>query len=113
MASIMADRQQEEALAQVNRDIDQIRLVNALIDNTQLFTVGNGTKKSSVQLDVSLSDKVIQILKRQKELYSKEIQRLTQKFRIQLDEDDMKEIEGTCDSVGSPPDHDPYGEESL
>ena len=97
MASIMADRQQEKALVQVNEFIEQIRVVNTLLEYDQQYTVSNGTKKTSIRIDESLSDKIVLVLKKQKDFYAKEIQKLTQKFRIQLDDEDMMEIKKSPD----------------
>ena len=88
MATIIKDNDQLNALEQINEYVRISRNINAALVSKSFDIVSDGKKKDFVTLEECFNDKLIAILQKQKEKYVKEVERLTAKYRIGLDDDD-------------------------
>lgn len=91
MASIMKNNKQEEALSQINADLETIKQINAAIDNKAAFQIITTQEKGKgLKLPISADEEkaVIAILDKIRGRLAKGIRAKAKKFSIELDEAD-------------------------
>ena len=91
MAVIMQDDAQVRALEEINAHLDEVRAINTLINSKKPYSIVVN-KKQALSLDSDLSKRVMTALELQRTRRIKEINTKASKFRISLDEADLKVI---------------------
>lgn len=88
MATLMKDDAQVKAFDEVNSLLEQVSLLNERINSSSPMILGIN-KKKVIQIDDSYKDKIISVLKTQRNKCIKEIQSKTSRFRIGLNESEQ------------------------
>ena len=88
MAKLIKDDEQVRAFKEINEAIGELRKINERILSNEPVSIAVGSKQT-IQLDGKFTDKVVAILKAQRQTVIKDIQQKAKKFRIELDDDEV------------------------
>ena len=88
MAKLIKDDAQVQACNEINEMLEEIKLLNQRILSDDPIVI-EVNKKQSVNIDNSFSDKILAILKSQRQKRVKDILYKSNKFRICLDESEQ------------------------
>lgn len=88
MAKLIKDDEQVRAFKEINEAIGELRKINERILSNEPVSIAVGSKQT-IQLDGKFTDKVVAILKAQRQNVIKDIQQKAKKFRIELDDDEV------------------------
>lgn len=91
MPSIQKDDQQLRALNEISADLETAKKINAIIANppASFDILPIGKKKESVRMDSAFTERILALLKADKQKIAKDVQRKATKFRIELDTSDL------------------------
>ena len=98
MAKLIKDDEQVRAFKEINEAIGELRKINERILSNEPVSIAVGSKQT-IQLDGKFTDKVVAILKAQRQTVIKDIQQKAKKFRIELDDDEVALMQ---DKVSAP-----------
>lgn len=90
MARIMKNEEQESALKQVNDLLNDVKTLNKTLSSDSFYIGLQSDKKVSVPLYPEFEKRLIILLGLQKAKIVKEINELTAKYRIALDDSDTE-----------------------
>lgn len=91
MATLVQDSEQVKACNRVNELLEEVKVLNArlLSDKTYIISVG---RKQTITMDMAFKEKIDAIVKAQRLKMVKEINNLSNKFRIALSDEDQDVI---------------------
>lgn len=85
MAKLIKNDEQVNACKEINLALEEVKKINARILSSDPMAISIGPKQTIV-LDGKFTDKIVAVLKAQRQILIKEILQKSKKFRISLEE---------------------------